>query len=346
MSRLSSRLLNWYDKNKRSLPWRDPLRRDAYAIWISEIMLQQTRVETVVPYFEKWMGLFPFVQALASAPEQDVLNAWEGLGYYSRARNLHKAARIVTKDFDGKLPGTVDELVRLPGIGRYTAGAIASIAFGKDEPALDGNLKRVYARLFDVAEPVDTPRGEKLLWEIARANLPEGQAGDFNQALMDLGATICIPKTPRCLICPLMDMCKARQNGTRELRPVKKPRRSTPQYVHAAGVVVKRGRVLLAQRPSNGLLGGLWEFPNGRVDGDPAEGLAKVLRRGYSLKVRRKEPLGIVRHAYTHFKVTVHAFRCELLAESKTPEMKWVAVRDLDKYPMGKVDRRIADMIK
>ena len=346
MSRLSSRLLNWYDKNKRTLPWRDPLCRDAYVIWISEIMLQQTRVETVIPYFEKWMRLFPSVQALASAPEQDVLHAWEGLGYYSRARNLHKAARIVTNDLGGKLPQTVDDLIRLPGIGRYTAGAIASIAFGEDEPALDGNLKRVYARLFDVMELVDMPRGEKLLWEFARENLPKGRAGDFNQALMDLGATICIPKTPRCLICPLMDMCKARQNGTQSLRPVKKPRKSTPQYVHVAGVVVKRGRVLLAQRPSQGLLGGMWEFPNGRVDGDPAKGLAKALRAGYSLKVRRKESLGIVQHAYTHFKVTVHAFRCELLGESKTPKMKWVVVRDLDKYPMGRVDRQIADMIK
>ncbi len=346
MSRISSRLLDWYDKNKRTLPWRDLLGRDAYTVWVSEIMLQQTRVETVVPYFEKWMRLFPTVQALATASEQDVLNAWEGLGYYTRARNLHKAAKTVTDDLGGILPRTVRGLLKLPGIGRYTAGAIASIAFGEDESALDGNIMRVYARLFDLVEPVDSSKGEKRLWAYAEENLPKGRAGDFNQALMDLGATICIPKKPRCPICPLMDLCKAQQNGSQELRPVKKPRKVTPQYVHAAGIVVKRGRVLLAQRPSKGLLGGLWEFPNGRVGGDPAKGLAKALRAGYSLKVRRKERLGVIRHAYTHFKVTVHAFHCELMDSSVAKGLKWVTIRDLGKYPMGKVDRRIAEMIK
>lgn len=344
MSRLSSRLLNWYDNNKRTLPWRD--HPDAYAVWISEIMLQQTRVETVIPYFEKWMLLFPTVQALASATERNVLNAWEGLGYYSRARNLHKAAKIVANDFDGKLPRTVSELVGLPGIGKYTAGAIASIAFGKDEPALDGNLKRVYARLFDVEVPVDSQAGEKLLWGLARENLPKGRAGDFNQALMDLGATICVPKKPRCLLCPLMALCKARQNGTQAQRPVKKPRKSTPQYVHAVGIVIRRGKVLLAQRSSKGLLGGMWEFPNGRVDGDPAKGLAQALKAGYGLRVRRKERLGVVRHAYTHFKVTAHAYRCELMGPSGTRGLRWVSVGDLEKYPMGKVDRQIAGMIE
>jgi A/G-specific adenine glycosylase len=164
----------------------------------------------------------------------------------------------------------------------------------------------VYARLFDLDDPVDSPKGEKLLWDIARKNLPKGRAGDFNQALMDLGATICIPKNPRCLICPLMEICRARENGTQELRPVKKPRKPVPHHVHAAGVMVRRGRVLLAQRPSSGLLGGMWEFPNGRVDGDPAGELAEALKAGYRLKVRRKEPLAVVQHAYTHFKVTVH----------------------------------------
>jgi A/G-specific adenine glycosylase len=338
------KLLNWYNKNKRTLPWRDRSRADAYAVWISEIMLQQTRVETVIPYFKKWMRLFPTVQALAKASEHDVLNAWEGLGYYSRARNLHKAAKVVSNELGGKLPQDVSALIELPGIGRYTAGAIASIAFGKDEPSLDGNLKRVYARLFDIAEPVDSPKGEKLLWNIARENLPKGRAGDFNQALMDLGATICIPKNPRCLLCPLMEMCKARENGTQELRPVKKPKKVVPQYVHAAGVIEKKGKVLLAQRPSKGLLGGMWEFPNGRVNGDPAKELVKALRAGYSLKVQRKEAIGFVQHAYTHFKVTVHAFRCELKSVTDK-KMKWVLLKELSQMPMGKVDRQIANML-
>lgn len=338
---LQTRLLAWYNKNKRILPWRDPLRADAYAVWVSEIMLQQTRVETAIPYFIKWMRLFPTARSLAKASEHDVLNAWEGLGYYSRARNLHKAAKIVVKERGGKLPDELNELVKLPGIGRYTAGAIASIAFGKDEPALDGNLKRVYARLFDRKEPIDSPNGEKYLWNVARENLPKGRAGDFNQALMDLGAMICIPKTPRCSICPLMKLCKAYANGTQELRPVKKPKKEIPHFVYAAGVIIKREKVLLAQRPSSGLLGGMWEFPNGRVDGDPAKGLVKTLKEGFRLHVQRKEALARVHHTYTHFKVTVHAFRCELSA-LENPNLKWIPVDDLADYPMGKVDREIA----
>ena len=341
---LQTRLLNWYNKNKRTLPWRRHL--DAYTVWVSEIMLQQTRVETVIPYFEKWMRLFPSVVALANASERDVLNAWEGLGYYSRARNLHKAAKILVKEYDRELPSDPAELIKLPGIGRYTAGAIASIAFGMNEPALDGNLKRVYSRLFDMVEPVDSLKGEKLLWEIAQKNLSKGRAGDFNQALMDLGATICIPRDPRCLICPLMEICKARKNGTQELLPVKKPKKAVPQYVHAAGVIEKNGMVLLAQRPSKGLLGGMWEFPNGRVDGDPAGEMVKALKSGYSLKVQRKEALGVVQHAYTHFKVTVYAFRCDFSSMSNEQSLKWIALNELGDYPMGKIDRQIVGMLK
>ncbi len=326
------------------MPWRD--HPDSYAVWVSEIMLQQTRVETVIPYFEKWMKLFPDVKALANASEQDVLNAWEGLGYYSRARNLHKAAKIVAEKFNGELPRNLTDLRSLPGIGRYTVGAIASMAFGMDEPTLDGNLRRVFARLFDIDEFADSPAGEKVLWELAAQNLPKGQAGNYNQALMDLGATICVPKNPRCLLCPLMEICEARKSGTQELRPVLKPRKAVPQYVHAAAVIVEQianlPHVLLAQRPSNGLLGGMWEFPNGRVEGNPAKELTKVLNAAYSLRVKKKEALGVIQHVYTHFKVTVHAFRCDCAPTSKNKNLKWVRVNKLDDYPMGKVDRQIA----
>jgi len=354
MPRLSSsfetaqaKLLNWYHQNKRMLPWRlsgrSPL--SPYAVWVSEIMLQQTRVETVIPYYEKWLRLFPTVEALAQASEHNVLNAWEGLGYYSRARNFYKAAKLVVEKYNGELPRDLDELRKLPGIGRYTVGALASIVFGMDEPALDGNLKRVYARLFDVSEPVDSLAGEKILWKLAKDNLPKGKAADFNQALMDLGAMICVPKNPRCLICPVMKDCQARINGTQDLRPVKKLKKAVPQYIHVAAVVIKRGKVLLAQRPSSGLLGGMWEFPNRRVDQDPAKALVKVLKSGYNLKVRKKEAIGIVQHAYTHFKVTVHAFRCDLLSIPKAKNLKWVVLTELDDYPMGKVDRQIAKRI-
>lgn len=351
-ARLSSKILKWYRLNKRSLPWRDTLRADPYAVWVSEIMLQQTRVEAVIPYFERWMKLFPTVSALAKASERRVLNAWEGLGYYSRARNLHKAAKIVVKEFGGELPRDLGALRKLPGIGRYTLGAISSIAFGMNVAALDGNIKRVYARIFDIAEPVDTPKGEALLWAIAEKQLPEQDAGDYNQSLMDLGATICVPKNPRCLICPVMKLCKARQNGTQNLRPVKSPRKSVPHHIHAAGVITEDGKVLLAKRPSEGMLGGMWEFPNGRVNGDPLEELAAALKTGYNLRLRvnrRKsaemQSLGIVEHAYSHFSVSVHVYRCELASDVIGENLKWIPIQKLGDYPMGKIDRQIASML-
>jgi A/G-specific adenine glycosylase len=369
MDRLSSRLLAWYRTHKRTPPWRD--HPDPYAVWVSEIMLQQTRVEAVIPYFEKWLRLFPDVRSLANASEQEVLNAWEGLGYYSRARNLHKAAKIVAEQYHGELPRDLDELRKLPGIGRYTLGAIGSMAFGLDVATLDGNIKRVYARLFDVTEPVDSPAGEKILWELAEKHVPQGQAGDYNQALMDLGATICVPKNPRCLICPVMKLCRARRNGMQDQRPVRTPKKDVPHYIHAAAVIIQRGRVLLAQRPSQGLLGGMWEFPNGRVNGEPARELSAALKTGYNLRLRvthkhrastagRKitappqgkhtptsfrAKIGIVQHGYSHFSVTTHVFRCELISPPKETNLKWISLKDLDAYPMGKIDRQIARMI-
>lgn len=318
-------------------------------------MLQQTRVETVIPYFKKWMKLFPTVRALAKASEREVLNAWEGLGYYSRARNFHKAAKIVVNEYSGKLPRDVDELRKLPGIGRYTAGALASILFGMDEPALDGNLKRVYARLFDVKKPVNSTEGEKLLWKIAYENLPNGKAADFNQALMDLGATVCVPKNPRCEVCPLARDCKAKARGVQRLRPVKAAKKHVPHYVHAAAVVVERIDnslyALLAQRPAKGLLAGMWEFPNARVEGDPAGEVESALRAAYSFHVRKKRgaaahPLTVVEHTYSHFKVTVYAFRCHVSSKAMGDHLKWIRLKDLEKYPMGKVDRAIARKIK
>ena len=346
MNRLSSKLLAWYHANKRTLPWRG--HPSAYAVWVSEIMLQQTRVETVIPYFEKWMRLFPDIQALGQASEHDVLNAWEGLGYYSRARNLHRAAKLVLDQYSGEIPRDLNELRKLPGIGRYTLGAIASMAFGMDVSALDGNIKRVYARIFDLEEPVDSTSGEKLLWKLADKYLPKGHAGDYNQALMDLGATICVPKNPRCLICPVMKLCKARQNGTQDQRPVMKPKKEVPHYVNAAAVIIEKRRVLLAQRPAQGLLASMWEFPNGRVGGDPAKEVAKALKTEYNLSLRVKrgqESLGIVQHGYSHFGVTVHVFPCELVSRPKGTNLKWVALKELENYPMGRIDRQIANMI-
>ncbi len=360
---MHSLLLRWYKKHARTLPWRG--HPDAYAVWVSEIMLQQTRVEAVIPYFERWMDRFPSVRTLAAASEQDVLNLWEGLGYYSRARHLHKAAQVIVDEFDGQLPRSAGALRKLPGIGRYTAAAIASMAFGLDEPTLDGNIRRVYARLFNVEIPADSTEGEKLLWQIAAENLPNGKAGDYNQALMDLGAMICLPKNPRCESCPLKKHCMAFQFGLQESRPILKPKAEIPHHIHAAAVVVAQTlaphasadvanlrHTLLSKRPSRGLLGGMWEFPNGRVTGDPARALTKAIKSGYGLEVRAGEALGIFQHAYTHFRVTIHAYFAEFNEKknqrnlSMTDSLKWVKLSELDDYPMGKVDRQIAQKLE
>jgi A/G-specific adenine glycosylase len=348
---LASALLDWYAQHARDLPWRGHrgYTPHPYAVWVSEIMLQQTRVETVIPYFRRWMERFPTIAALASASQQEVLSLWEGLGYYSRARNLHRAAQVVVAEYGGELPRDLKALQKLPGIGRYTAGAIASIAFGLDAPALDGNIRRVLARVFNVAEPARSPQGERRLWELAAAHLPPGQAGDYNQALMDMGAMICTPRFPDCPQCPLNAMCEARRLGIQDLRPVLEPRRQTPHYTVTAAVIERDGQVLITQRPPQGLLGGLWEFPGGKQE--QGESLPDCLRReiGEELAVQVEvgEPFGVYEHAYTHFRVTLHAFRCRL-QNGREPEpvqvhdLRWVSRDELADYPMGKIDRQIA----
>ena len=344
---LAAPLLEWYRQHARSLPWRGS--PDPYAVWVSEIMLQQTRVETVIPYFERWMERFPSIDKLASASQQEVLSAWEGLGYYSRARNLHRAAQIVLRSLGGMLPADLRSLVNLPGIGRYTAGAIASMAFGLDEATLDGNVRRVLARVFDVDIPARSPAGERLLWELAAAHLPPGRAGDYNQSLMDLGASVCLPRAPDCSRCPLADICQARRHGVQEQRPVIQPKSAVPHHTVSAAVIVRDGKVLIAQRPSTGLLGGLWEFPGGKLE--PGEDLHACLQREISeelgVPVAVKHQLGEYRHAYTHFRVTVHAFFCDLGQDAQpTPlqvdDLQWAAPSILQDYPMGKIDRQIA----
>jgi len=340
-------LLAWYAQNARNLPWRN--HPDPYAIWVSEIMLQQTRVESVIPYFQRWLEKFPDFSTLAQASQQDVLSLWEGLGYYSRARNMHRAAQVIMKEWNGQLPHDPQALAKLPGIGRYTAGAIASIAFGQDAPALDGNIRRVLARLFDVSEPASSLEGKKRLWELAATHLPPGQASAYNQALMDLGATICTPHAPACALCPLAEMCLARAAGIQEERPVRAARASIPHWTVTAAVIRRNGQVLIAQRPNNGLLGGLWEFPGGKLQ--PGEELTTCLRREIreelGAEIQVNQPVGIYQHAYTHFRVTLHAFQCQLQCDA-TPQalqvqaLHWVKLAELPEYPMGKIDRQIS----
>jgi len=349
-SLLAERLLAWYEQNGRSLPWRGMA--DPYAVWVSEVMLQQTRVETVISYFKRWMERFPTIRDLADASQLEVLAKWEGLGYYSRARNLHQAAQIVVAEYNGNLPPDVSTLKKLPGIGRYTAGAIASIAFGLDEATLDGNIRRVLARYFNITEDARSPAGNKRLWEYAAAYLPVGRAGDYNQALMDLGASVCKPRAPGCAICPLAETCQAKALGVQEQRPVLKPKARIPHYTVTAAVLLLGDNVLIAQRPMDGLLGGLWEFPGGKLQ--PGEDLASCLQREIreelGVDIRVGDKLGIYHHAYTHFKVTLHAFACRLangavLKPLKVADIRWVSLDDLSEYPMGKIDRQIATQI-
>lgn len=344
-------LLAWYNEHRRAFPWRTE-HPDPYAVWVAEIMLQQTRTETVRPYFERWMARFPSIAAVAQADPQEVLALWEGLGYYRRALLLWEAARQVMERFGGRLPQEPQELESLPGIGPYTARAIASIAYGKDVAVVDGNVKRVLGRLFAVEEPIDRPAGERRIWHLAQKHLPPGQASAYNQALMDLGATICLPRRPRCEECPLRPWCRAYASGNPTQWPRRTPKKKIPHYTVVAGVVRRGPKVLLAQRPKGGLLGGLWEFPGGKVE--PGERLEAALERELweelAIRVKAGAVLGTFRHAYSHFRITLHALCAQLLAGEPHPQegqkVAWVAVEDLEAYPMGKVDRLIAQRIR
>lgn len=307
-------LLDHYDRARRDLPWRHE--SDPYRIWVSEVMLQQTRVETVIPYYRRWLELFPDVEALAGATRDEVLLAWQGLGYYRRAARLHEGARVVRERHAGELPDTYEALRGLPGVGEYTAGAVASIAFGRAVPAVDGNVKRVLARLFDEAAPTAV-----WLRGVAADLVDPGRPGDWNQALMELGATVCTPRAPACAACAVAPWCVARRAGTQEERPTRVRHRAVPVASLAVAVVVDdRDRVLLVRRPEGGLLGGLWSFPEAPLDGgdDPGgEVVGGVPTTEASRRAAREagatlvggvspRPLPVVRHRFTHLDARYH----------------------------------------
>ncbi len=348
---IAERLLGWPGRGERPFPWRR--NRDPYVVWISETMLQQTQIATVIPYLERWLERFPTVEALAAAPLDEVLKAWEGLGYYARARNLHRAARIIVEEHGGRIPDRRDALLALPGIGPYTAGAILSLAFGQDEPVVDGNVRRVLCRVFGVEEDPRRPRVERRLWDLARALIVPGRAREINEALMDLGREVCTPRGPRCHRCPLADLCVAHREGREEALPVRPRRRKVPHYVVTAGIVWNgRGRVLLARRPEDGLLGGLWEFPGGKVEpGETLEAcLRRELREELAIEVEVGEPVGVVEHAYSHFRITLHAFHCRHVAGEPraigVAEWRWVRPEEIRQYPLSRADVKILELLE
>ena len=353
---IREKLLAWYAVEARDLPWRNT--RDPYAILVSEIMLQQTRVETVLGYYERFLERFPSLETLAKAEIDDVLKAWEGLGYYRRARNLHRAAWIVVDEHGGQLPPTVLELRALPGIGPYTAGAIASIAFGLDEPVLDGNVVRVLARLYRISgDPSSASTRKKLLRE-AQFLLPQSQASHFNQALMDLGARVCLPRSPRCHACPIASECDAHHASEEIAYPEKPERKRVPHIDVVAGIIwstmpfTPDSKLLIAQRREDDMLGGLWEFPGGRVEeGETFEqALARELREELAIDVDVLEPFLQVEHAYTHFRMTMHVFHClHTGGDPQTIECAdwaWTTISGLDAYALSTADRKVVAALR
>jgi A/G-specific adenine glycosylase len=347
---LASKLLAWWDEGHDRLPWRET--DDPYAIWVSEVMLQQTQVSTVIPYFEAWMTKFPTVESLAAAPLDAVLKAWEGLGYYSRARNLQRAAQRLVEEQGGQLPTEVGALRKLPGIGRYTAGAIASIAFGRRAAVVDGNVVRVLARLTDLEEDVTLAATMKAVWQLADSLVPAKRPGDYNQALMELGRKVCRPAQPLCHRCPVGEMCEARKAGMQLERPVRPPRKRTPHVAVTAGVIWRGERVLIAQRPLDGMLGGLWEFPGGKQnDGESlVECLKREIREELGIEIEVGEKVMAIDHAYTHFRITLHVFECRYQrgkAEAiEVADFAWVQLDELDDYAFPATDQQIIGRLK
>ena len=343
--KIQGALFDWYDAEKRDLPWRQT--RDPYPIWVSEIMLQQTQVQTVIPYYRRWMRAFPTLRRLAKAPEEKVLKLWEGLGYYSRARNLRKAAQKIQRDFGGVVPEDYQDMLSLPGIGKYTAGAILSIAHNQPLPVLDGNVKRVLSRLFALKENGASGASEKRLWKIAEDFLPDARPGDFNQAVMELGATVCLPKNPTCLLCPVKNFCAAKKSGDPEKFPPPKPRAPSKKIEVSAAVLQRGKKVFIQQRPHEGLMGGLWEFPGGKrkKNETPEDCLIREIQEELGIDIDISEKLMVIKHSYTKFRVTLHVFRVRLetgrLKPTQCEQWKWVNHEQLNSYTFPSANGKI-----
>lgn len=344
--KFSAPLLKWYNQHQRDLPWRRDA-RNPYRVWISETLLQQTQVATVIPYYKNFLARFPTVHALARARLDSVLKTWEGAGYYARARNLHRAAKEIVKRFGGKLPSTVEELLTLPGIGRYTAGAIASIAFNRDAPALDGNATRVLCRYSGIRTDPKASATQKQLWQLAENSIPHGRASQFNQALMELGATICKPRQPACAKCPVERTCIARRLGIQTKLPTKAKKKKIPHQQIAVGIIWKGKKILIARRLDEGLLGGLWEFPGGKRERGESltQCVVREVREELGVLIAAEKEFAVVNHAYSHFSITLHAFTCRYVRG--TPRalgcaaFRWVSPRALSRYAFPAANRKI-----
>lgn len=359
-SYFSANLLEWYRLNKRDLPWRRS--KNPYYIWISEVMLQQTRVDTVIPYFHRFIDKFPTVQALSEAPEEEVLKAWEGLGYYSRARNLQNAVREVHERYDGTVPDNKEEISSLKGVGPYTSGAILSIAYNKPEPAVDGNVMRVLSRYFLIEDDIAKASTRVRMEALAKRLIPEGTAGDFNQALMELGATVCTPRSPQCLTCPVMEHCSARIEGMEGQLPVKtKAKPPRPEFRLTAfieGEGEHAGKLLIRQRPQEGLLARMWELPHVEItdlallaDSEEQQRkayLSRSLDSEEGLDIRVEEWLMDTDHIFSHIHWKMKVYRCRLGGAGASAgwvpfRYRWVSLDELEQYALPNVFIRIIE---
>lgn len=344
------RLLRWYDRHRRDLPWRRPPgqsggRLDPYHVLVSEAMLQQTQVATVIPYYQRFLARFPTIADLAAADEQDVLRAWQGLGYYSRARNLQAAARRVVSDHGGALPATRDELLTLPGVGRYTAGAVASIAFGQRAPILDGNVTRVLCRLDRIAADSRARLTVQRLWRRAEEILPAKRPGDFNSAMMELGATVCTPRNPQCLICPVRAHCEAQAAGEQERIPAPRKARPTPLFRRRIYCISREGRWLIEQRPPRGRWAGMWQFVT--VDAEADANTSVPATAGLPVELNDCRRIGAVSHGLTHrrYEFEVYVGRAGSRLSDDRPNRRWATLGELDAYPLPRPHLKVVRML-
>lgn len=344
-SQIQKNLIQWFQKNQRALPWRNNY--DPYQVWISEIMLQQTQVTTVLPYFGRWIKKLPTIQAVANAKEDKILKLWEGLGYYSRARNLQKTARLIVEKYNGSFPEKYEDILTLPGIGKYTAGAISSIAFNQPKPIVDGNVIRVLARLKNFSGNTKLPKNLKKIWEWSQVLLPKDHARDFNQGLMELGALICKPQNPDCPCCPLKKTCEAYKKETMNNLPERGIQEKKIYSKAAIAVIKKNGKIFIQKRPPKGLMAGLWEFPGGKVDAKetPRNALKREIKEELGMAIKNVKLIKTIRHSYTKFNIDLHCYLADFeegkIKLNAATEGKWVKPEELKNYPFPAANVRL-----
>ena len=352
MQSLTPKLLHWFHENARDLPWRRTY--SPYHVWISEIMLQQTQMDRAVNYFTRWMERLPDIETVASSIEEEILKLWEGLGYYSRAANIIKTAKILLARHDGQLPADFDQLLKLPGIGQYTAGAIMSIAFNREHVIIDANIERVFARLFNIDKPVKDKKTYAFINKKAADLMPKGRAREYNQALMELGGLICLPRNPRCLTCPINEHCLARRENVIEKRPLPVKTSQTVFIEMATGILRHGGKIFIQKRKAHGVWANLWEFPGGRLE--PGETPEMALSREFAeeteLQIGRLDKITTVQHAYTIYRVTLHGYFCSLRDGHTKPvlhgaqEYRWVTPDELAGYAFPAGHRKLIEYLK